>query len=244
MHLIEGTLNSSTTILTSAAGIMALGTACYAWRRERSLKQLPALAAMTGFVFLAQALNCATGFGFSGHMIGAALLAILFGPCSAMLSMALILSAQVGFLGDGSFSTLGANYLNMGVIAPWSAYLAFRALQGRRAPQVDAGQVFAMGCAAFLSTIAVSVSLSYMVGGQLSAFLYTHSLIGGIEALMSVAAFVLFVRGLNMRPSERHSFALKPIAGACLVALCLSPFSSPQPDGLQYVLEASTAEVD
>ena len=144
MHLIQGSLDSSTTLLTSGAGVIALGSVFYGLRHQLYVKQIPSLLALSCLVFLAQMINYPTGFGFSIHLVGASLLAILFGPFAAMLSMASILILQAGFLGDGSYATLGANFLNMGVVAPWVAYGLFRLMQGRRFPQMDAGQLLSL----------------------------------------------------------------------------------------------------
>ena len=242
MHLLTGILKESTTLMTSATGLIAFGAACYGARRELSPKELPSLLAMTGFVFFAQMVNCATGLGFSGHLLGAALLAVLFGPFSAMLAMGVVLSAQVAFLGDGSVSTLGANFINMGVIAPWVGYGVFRMLQGRRAAQLDAGQRVALGVAGWASTLFAAAGASCMTGGDLGEMLFVHSVIGGIEAVLSVGVFAICVRGLEARERASRSLTLKPIVAVCLLALCLVPLGSKQPDGLQHVLGASSVD--
>ncbi len=239
MHLVEGTLESSTVLFTSAAGLLAFGVACYGARREMSARHLPSLVAMTGFVFAAQMVNCATGFGFSGHLVGAALLAILFGPCAAMLSMAVVLSAQVAFMGDGSWSTLGANFMNMGVVAPWLAYGVFRMLQGRRSPQLDAAQCAALTLASYASILGAAVSLSFMAELPLRSMLSSHALIGVIEAVLGVGVFSVCVRGVRARVGMARQYALKPIVAVCLLALCVLPWSSKQPDGFEHV--SSTA---
>lgn len=240
MHLIQGTLDSSTTLMTSAAGLFALGAACYGARRQLKAEQLPSLVGITGFVFLAQMVNVATGFGFSSHLVGAALLAILFSPVAAMLSMAVILTLQVSLLGDGSWSTLGANFVTMGVVAPWAASGVYRLMQGRRAPQADAGQVVAVSLASMVSIFAASMSVSYMVGGALLPMISVASVWSVLEVALSVAVFALCVRGER---SISYSFALRPIALICVFALCLAPFSSKQADGLEHVLEVSEQTV-
>ena len=85
MHLPEGSLNSSAVLVTTAVGMVAFGIACYCARGKLCPKQLPSLFAMTIFVLLAQMVNYATGFGYSGHWVGAGLLAIFFGPIAATL---------------------------------------------------------------------------------------------------------------------------------------------------------------
>ena len=242
MHLIQGTLDSSTTLLTSAAGIFAFGAAVYGARRELSTKSVLPLVGLTGFVFFAQMVNMATGFGFSGHLVGAALLAILFGPCLAMLSMATILTLQVTLLGDGSFSTLGANFITMGVVAPWSAYAVYRFMQGRRTPQGDRGQIVAVAAASVVSILAASFTLSLLLGGSaMTPMLSVGSIWGALEAVLSVGVFALCVR--SQTAIKMSHYALKPIALVCLLALCFVPFSSKQADGLEHILENTPLDV-
>ena len=244
MHLIQGTLDSSTTLLTSGAGLIALGSVFYWVRHQLSVKQIPSLLALTCVVFLAQMVNCSIGFGFSIHLLGASLLAILFGPLAAMLSMASILILQASFLGDGSYSTLGANFLNMGVVAPWVAYGLFRWMQGRRFPQMDAGQLCALAIASFASVMAASLSLSLMLGTMNMEVFLISCLWGLLETLIAVAIFALCVRNENRQFSVANRLAFRPLALICLLTLCLVPFSSQQPDGLEHVLEISDLSVE
>ncbi len=244
MHLVQGTLDSTTTFITNAAGIVAFGAACYGARRELAAKQLPALLAMGGFVFLAQMVNCATGFGFSGHLVGAALLAILFGPCAAIMSMGIILAAQVALLGDGAWSTLGANFMNMGVVASLVAYAVYRLIEGRAALQAKARPFAAVGLASLASIVAASVSLSGMLGGSFSSMVSVHVVIGVFEAVLSVAVFALCVSSQSQELLKARLLTLKPIALLCLFSLCLLPLSSTQNDGLEHVLATTEAQVD
>jgi len=245
MHLVSESLPTSVSLLTSVAGVASLGVACYGARRELSSRQVPAFFAMTGFVFIAQLVNCSTGLGFSGHLLGAALLAVLFGPFAAMLSMAAVLSGQMALLGDGSLSTLGANFLSMGVVAPWAAHLIFRSLQGRRQLMADSGQLFAMGLASYGSVIAATVSISYMIGGQALGLLGTHAVIGVFEVVISLVVFTACARAVEYdHSSARRGLRLMPIAVACTLFCCFAPFSSQLPDGLEHVLEASVAVID
>ena len=239
MHLIQGSLDSSTTLLTSGAGVIALSSVFYGLRHQLSVKQIPPLLALGCLIFLAQMVNYSTGMGFSIHLVGASLLAILFGPFAAMLSMASILTLQVGFLGYGSYVTLGANFLNMGVVAPWVACGLFRLMQGRRFPQMDAGQLVALAIASFASIIATSFSLNLMLGSPTIEMFLISSIWGLLETLITVAVFALCVRSENRQRSVDSRLAFRPVALMCIIILCIMPFSSHQPNGTEHVLETS-----
>jgi cobalt/nickel transport system permease protein len=238
MHLVSESLPLSVSLLTSVAGVVSLGAACYGARRELSAEQVPAFFAMTGFVFIAQMVNCSTGLGFSGHLLGAALLAVLLGPFAAMLSMAAVLTGQAAVLGDGSISTLGANFLNMGVVAPWAAHLIFHSLQRRHQWTAHTGQFFAMALASYGSVIAATLSMSYMFGGQTLELLSTHAVIGAFEVVVSLSVFAATAFGVqSYRSTSRCGLRLIPITVSCALCICLAPFSSQLPDGLEHVLE-------
>ncbi len=240
MHLASESLPISVSLFTSVAGVVSLSFACYGARRELSGWQVPAFFAMTGFVFIAQMVNCSTGLGFSAHLLGAALLTVLFGPFAAMLSMAALLTGQMVLLGDGSLSTLGANFLSMGVVAPWVAHFIFRSLQGRRQLMADSGQLFSMGLASYGSVIAATVSISYMLGGQLLQLLSVHAVIGFFEVVASLVVYAGCARSVDYSAS-RSELRLIPIAAACALCICLALLSSQLPDGLEHVLNISVA---
>ena len=103
-----------------------------AWRppcaRRRPIRNpMPAgiLGATAAFVFAAQMINIPVAPGISGHLVGAALSAVLLGPWRAMIVMAVVLAVQALLFQDGGITALGANTLDMGVggvahrVMPW-----------------------------------------------------------------------------------------------------------------------------
>ena len=79
------------------------------------------MAVVGAGVFAAQMVNVPVDHGTSGHMLGAAAAAILLGPWAGMLTMAVVLAAQSLLFGDGGSTALGANTLNMAVVATLTA---------------------------------------------------------------------------------------------------------------------------
>lgn len=238
MHLVSESLTPSLCLMTSLAGSAALGVALYRMRKEFSRQNVPAFLALTGFIFVAQMINISTGLGFSGHLLGGAFLAILLGPWAAMVSMALILTSQAILIGDGSLITLGANYINMGIVAPWTGYTVFRLMQGRRRLMADAGQLIALALATYTSIIVVTLSMRIMLEGNTSGLMAAHGLIGLYEAMLSTALFLFCARTAN-HPFQgaRSCLNLKGIACVSALAIGCIPFSSSLPDGLNYVMQ-------
>ena len=100
-------------------------------------------------------------------------MAVLFGPSLALLSMGLVLIAQVAFLGAGTFGTLGANFLILGVFAAYSGYAVFHWLGGSRSSGFHRSQflVFAASVIASITASSVFAFCSSEMGLAQSSFL-------------------------------------------------------------------------
>jgi cobalt/nickel transport system permease protein len=234
-------------MLTNTAGIAVFFAACYGARKELTRKKLPSLLAMTTFVFLAQMLNCATGFGFSGHLVGTALLAVLFGPCLAIVAMGAVLGAQVMLLGDGAWSTLGANFINMGLVPAVFGYVSYQIFSRRAHAAGAVRSLTAVGAASFISIVAGAGSLGIMLPGVFSPIIAVHLVIGAFEALLTVAVLALCDFGRKEESLPEYWLTMRPVqvlALLCLVAVVLLPLSSNQDDGLEHVLATSSVELN
>ena len=99
-------------------------------RKELDEMKVPILAALAAGIFAIQAMNIPIGMGTSGHMVGAALVAIVFGsPWAGVLVLTLVLLVQGFAFGDGGITTMGANILNMGIISGFVGYYTYVALR-------------------------------------------------------------------------------------------------------------------
>lgn len=234
MHLTQELLSTPVTVATSVAGVLAFGAAALGARKEGALRQWPTLCAAGGLVFIVQALNLSTGLGFSGHLLGAALLALAFGPYSAMLVMGGVLGLQVGLLGDGSWFTLGANFLNLGVVAAGSAHLMAQFCRKRR---LAGGELTALALAAYGSTLLASLSLALQLGHSFAPIVSAHAWIALIEVAGSLAFYGVYSARAEAGAMRRMPW--KPLACAALLACALLPFSSELPDGLEHSVQLS-----
>ncbi len=131
MHIPNGFLSDPVCAVSTAASLAALGVG-FARARQTDDSRSAALMAATGAgIFAAQMVNFPIQAGTSGHVIGAALAAILLGPWRGMLTMAVVLAVQCFAFGDGGASTLGANILNMAVAGTLSAWALYTLVAGR-----------------------------------------------------------------------------------------------------------------
>ena len=99
-------------------------------KSELEEMKVPILAALAAGIFAIQAMNIPIGMGTSGHMVGATLVAIVFGsPLAGVLVLTLVLLVQGFAFGDGGITTMGANILNMGIISGFAGYYTYLALR-------------------------------------------------------------------------------------------------------------------
>jgi cobalt/nickel transport system permease protein len=227
MHLPDGFINSG-----MAAGLMvaAAGAVAAAWSRARSAlaKRVPALtpawagnngqtvsrprtrlndrayrlASVTALVFAAQMVNFPVASGTSGHLIGAALLAVTFGPAAAIVGLTAVVAIQALVFGDGGLVVLGANVINMAVVAPVVAYLVYRWARQRRGwptwLSVSLAAWLSVVAAAALAGLELAISGTAAFGRVMPAMLSVHVAIGLAEAAITL----LFIRIFRLVPYE------------------------------------------
>ena len=195
MHIPDGFLSPD---VAAGTGVVAAGAVGYALRRaDRTLDEraVPLLGVTGAFVFAAQMLNFPVAGGTSGHFLGAALAAVLLGPWTACLVLAVVLVMQAFVFADGGVTALGANILNMGVVGGLGAGLVLAA--GRRVlPRTRGAFLGLVAVAAWLAVMAgatacsleLAASGTVPLGTVLPAMLGVHALIGIGEAVVTVAA--------------------------------------------------------
>ncbi|HEX3012773.1 MAG TPA: cobalt transporter CbiM, partial [Methanobacterium sp.] len=156
-------------------------------------KTAPLMAVLAAGIFAIMSMNVPIPWGTSGHMVGGALVAIIFmAPEAAVIIFTLVLLAQALIFGDGGVTAIAANVLNMGIIGGVAGLYTFKAL---RKP---IGKVPAIAIASWLSIFlaaeAVAVEM-WLAGtfpldlGLIFMGLY-HSVIGVIEAILTVVVIL------------------------------------------------------
>jgi len=203
MHIPDGFLSIVTVAITYAVSAGGVGNAVRIANRKLGEKQVPLMGVLAAFIFAAQMLNFPIAGGTSGHLIGAALAAILLGPWAGVLIMSCVLIAQCLIFQDGGLLALGANIFNMGIVASFSGYYIYRLVtsllgNGRRGKLVG-GFIGAWG-SVFLASIVCAIELAVSgaspIGVVLPAMAGFHALIGIGEGLITgtVLSLVLATR--------------------------------------------------
>ncbi len=200
MHIPDGFLNVATAAGTYAISAGAVGYSLRKTSGKLGEKQVPLVGVMAAFIFAAQMLNFPVAGGTSGHLIGGALAAIVLGPWTGLLVMTSVLVVQALIFQDGGLTALGANVLNMGIIASFVGYYAYAlvkgALKGNGKSDII-GSFLAGWLSVFLAAIACSVELALSgtvpLQVALPAMAGVHALIGIGEGIIT-ALVIGFVR--------------------------------------------------
>ena len=129
MHVPDGFLDAPTSLATGVVAAAGVAVALRGARRELDDRTAPMAGLVAAFVFAAQMLNFPVGAGTSGHLLGGALAAVLVGPYTGALCLAVVLLVQGLLFADGGITALGTNITLFSVVAVGVGWLAFRGLQ-------------------------------------------------------------------------------------------------------------------
>jgi len=197
MHIPDGIL--SPTILAAGAVVSVVVLAKSVQESKKNLEQtaVPIMGVMAAFIFAAQMVNFPLlGAAASGHLIGGALAAYLFGFWPTTLIMTTVVTIQAVVFQDGGISVLGVNILNMAIIAPLAASVVYKLLRNSKVPVSII--VFIGGWVSVVVTATVAalqLGASHVVSYQLAlqTLILWHAIIGVGEGLIT-GAVVPFAR--------------------------------------------------
>ena len=200
MHIPDGFLSPQTYLPAYAAAGLAWAWAARGLRRTLDEETVPRLAAMTALAYGLGLVMVPIPGGTSGHALGVAMLALLFGVRLAFLAYSLVLALQSLLFGAGGITALAVNALAMGLCGSLAAVAAFRGLR-----RLD--ETAAVAVAAWASVVLPGLLVALALGLQpaiaqredgtplffpfapavtLPAVLIPHLFIGAGEALLTV----------------------------------------------------------
>lgn len=165
-------------------------------RKELDDMKVPILAALAAGIFAIQALNIPIGMGTSGHMVGATLVAIIFGsPMAGVLVLTLVLLVQGFVFGDGGITTMGLNILNMGVVSGFVGYYTFVALKNKAGIKVASfiGAWFGLFMSAIACAVQLSVAGIFPLVAGLAAMGTFHLIIGFVGEGLITAIVIMAI---------------------------------------------------
>ncbi|MDF5751607.1 energy-coupling factor ABC transporter permease [Spongiactinospora sp. TRM90649] len=188
MHVPDGFFNVPVSVSAGAVAAAGVAVCLRGARRELDDRTAPMAGLVAAFVFAVQMLNFPVAAGTSGHLLGGALAAVLVGPYTAVLCMAVVLLVQGFAFADGGLTALGVNITLMGivtVVVGWGVFrLVSRVLGGGRGAVVAGA---AAGALLSVPASALAFTLLFWVGGTAPIEVGTvAAAMGGVHVLIGI----------------------------------------------------------
>ncbi|WP_404825060.1 energy-coupling factor ABC transporter permease [Mycolicibacterium gadium] len=208
MHMSDGIVNAPTSVIFGVIAVAAIGLCAAKARTELDERTVPLAGLVAAFIFAVQMVNFPILPGVSGHLLGGALAAILVGPYTGALCIAIVLIVQSLLFADGGITALGTNITNMAVVGVAVGYgtaVALYAIARRRKADLP---VPALGVIAFIAALigtvcaAMAFVVEYAIGGAgatslgtVATYMFgTHVLIGVGEGLITAVTVMAVAR--------------------------------------------------
>jgi cobalt/nickel transport system permease protein len=164
MHIPDGYLSPQTYIPLIGAFIGSAAVAVKKVKKEVSARNIPYLGMAAAFSFIVMMFNLPIPGGTTGHAVGSAVIAILFGPWAAMVAVSVALIIQALIFSDGGITAIGANCFNMAVFMPFAAYYIFKLFSNGSVKKARIS--FAAFISGYLSLILAAILTSVELGIQ------------------------------------------------------------------------------
>lgn len=192
MHIPDGFLSLPVSVGTIGVSV-AYGVYCHKKVKDKIQKQnIPLIACVTSFIFAAQMLNFPVLGGTSGHFMGATLATVIFGAPITFFMMTIVLLIQALLFGDGGLLAIGANVMNMAIIAPLVTAIIAR----KGSVSIFMASILSIVFASIFCSIQISLSGVIPFNKILIAMAGVHTVIGIGEGLITVTA-VAFLKKIN-----------------------------------------------
>ncbi|GII85428.1 hypothetical protein Ssi03_34180 [Sphaerisporangium siamense] len=188
MHVPDGFFNAAVSLGAGAFAVAGLGVCLRGARRELDDRTAPMAGLVAAFIFAVQMLNFPVAAGTSGHLLGGALAAVLVGPYTAVLCVAVVLLVQGFFFADGGLTALGVNITLMAIVTAAVGWAVFR-LVARALPRGRAAVPVAAFAGALVSVPASALmfTLLFWIGGTAPIDVSSVAVaMGGVHVLIGI----------------------------------------------------------
>jgi cobalt/nickel transport system permease protein len=132
MHIPDGYLSPQTYVPLYGLFIASAAIAVKKVEKKLDKKLVPYLGMAAAFSFLIMMFNIPIPGGTTGHAVGAAIIALLFGPWVGFISVSVALIIQALVFGDGGITAIGANCMNMALVMPFVAWGVYKLVAGKK----------------------------------------------------------------------------------------------------------------
>ncbi|MBX6382883.1 MAG: energy-coupling factor ABC transporter permease [Microbispora sp.] len=193
MHVPDGFFDVPVSVGAGVFAAAGVAVCLRGAKRELDDRTAPLAGLVAAFIFAAQMLNFPVAAGTSGHLLGGALAAILVGPYTAVLCVAVVLLVQGFFFADGGLTALGVNITLMAMVTTVVGWTVFRLIT-RGAPRGRAMLVAASFVAALVSVPAAALVFTalFWLGGTAPIEVGSVALaMGGVHLLIGIGEGVI-----------------------------------------------------
>ena len=189
MHIPDGFIPLAQCAIYYVILIVALYFSGKWARANLDEKRIPLLAVLAAGIFAIMSMNMPIPFGTSGHMVGGALVAIVFmAPEAAILVFTAVLLIQALFFGDGGITALGANVLNMAIVGGFVGLYTFKGLKDiiGKYPSIFVAAWLATLVSAVVAAIEMAIAGTFPLNIGIASMALYHAFIGVIEGVLTV----------------------------------------------------------
>lgn len=197
MHIPDGFIPLLQCAIYYIIVIIALYFSLNWAKKNLDEKMVPLMAVLAAGIFAIMSINIPTPMGASGHMVGGALVAIIFcAPEAAVIIFTLVLLAQALFFGDGGITALGANIFNMGIVGGVVGLYSFKALRKPigKIPAIFIASWLSIFLGAELVAVELWIAGTFPLGAGLLLMGSYHAVIGIIEGILTVVVILALER--------------------------------------------------
>ncbi len=215
MHIADGFLDPYTATITYIIMIAFLAMAIKKSMKTLDVRSVSLITTLAAFIFVAQMIAWPIPGGTSLHMVGGALSAILMGPWAGIIIMFIVLLVQCLVFHDGGITALGANVLNMGIVATFIGYFIYKAvmllLGGRVETKISrfiagllAGWI-SLGLAGTVCGVEVGFSgmilrrIGYSLEISVPVMAIWHFILGSVEGIIT-GSVISYIKSKNLLP--------------------------------------------
>lgn len=217
MHIPDGYLSPQTYIPLYGVFVASAAVAVKKVEKKMDKKLVPYLGMAAAFSFLIMMFNIPIPGGTTGHAVGAAIIALLFGPWVSFISVSVALIIQALVFGDGGITAIGANCVNIALVIPFFAWWTYKLIsgkstsKGRIAIGAFAAGYFSLNIAAVITSIEFGIQpliakgidgnplyAPYPLKVALPAMAFEHLILFGIiEGIVTLLIFRYFYKNNN-----------------------------------------------
>ncbi|MDO4400025.1 MAG: cobalt transporter CbiM [Coriobacteriia bacterium] len=249
MHIPENYLSPETCGVMGVAMVPIWAIALKKVGREVPREKMPLLGVAAAFCFLSMMFNIPLPGGTTGHAVCGTLIAILFGPWSAVLAVSIALIIQAVFFGDGGILAIGANCFNMAFILPMVGYGIYSLITSRKDSLAGEllgaaiGSYIALNCAAICAAVEFGIQpllftdaaghalyCPYPLWVSIPAMLLGHLTVAGLAEVAFTVGILAFVRKVapdfgaqNVTGASKGAKVFAPVFALVAVLIAATP---------------------